>query len=307
MSSSDSTGQKLRAPIVKIQRFSLHDGPGVRTTVFLKGCPLGCKWCSNPETQSAAPELLIQRTLCDRCGKCVPLCPAESLRLSDGHLAIDRQRCTACGICAGACAREALSICGKEMTVGEVLAEIKKDAVFFDEEGGVTISGGEPLLYPDFLVELAAVLKQAGIPVILDTSGYADWKTVADVIPLFDEVFFDVKSLCADRHLAYTGVNNGQILENLKRIAAAGIPVSLRYPMIPSVNDGEADLRSLAALAKSLSQYKRVYLLPYHSFGSMKYDMLDLFYPMGDVKRHTAEQINVACAFLEAEGLRVQR
>ena len=305
MSSGNGTGQERRATVVKIQRFSLHDGPGVRTTVFLKGCPLVCRWCSNPETQSAAPQLLLHRALCDHCGKCVPLCPAGALTLFGERLVIDRQRCTACGICAATCTREALSICGEDMTASQVLAEIKKDAVFFDEEGGVTVSGGEPLLHPAFLVELATGLKQAGIPVILDTSGYADTAVVARIAPLFDEVFFDVKTLCANRHLVYTGVDNRQILANLKQIAAAGIPVSLRYPLIPTVNDGEADLRRLAELAKSLPRYKQAYLLPYHSFGSMKYDMLDQPYPMQDTQRHTAEQIAAARSFLEAEGLRL--
>lgn len=193
------------------------------------------------------------------------------------------------------------------MTAEEIIKEVLKDKPFFDENGGVTISGGEPMLHPELLVKIATAMREMGINIILDTSGYVQWEILSYVAPFFDAVYFDVKHMDSEKHKYYTGMDNRQILDNLKRVSQVEVPVALRFPMIPGVNDSEENLRAMAELIKSLKQYICLYVLPYHSLGRAKYEMIDKPYLLKDLAQPTKEQVNGVVDFLRRQGIRVMK
>lgn len=256
--------------IFDIQRFSVHDGPGIRTTVFFKGCPLRCAWCANPESQEMAPQLLVRDVKCQSCGKCVAVCPRDAITQdSDGARTIHWERCDQCLACIDACIYGSLNIAGKRMTVAEVAAEVERDQPFYKNSGGgVTLSGGEPLSQAEFCLNLARTLKNKGLHVALDTSGYAGTDNVAAMLPYVDLVLFDIKHLDPQQHKKYTGVDNALILENLNTIAGKA-KFWLRVPLIAGINDSAEHIRQVAELAKNMSADK-VSLLPYHEGGKSK-------------------------------------
>ena len=255
--------------VFDIQRFSLHDGPGIRTTVFLKGCPLSCPWCHNPEGVSPRPEVLFAPGRCVRCGACADVCPEAW----DGAAAAPEraERCRRCGACVEACPGGARRMAGREMTAAEVVSEAARDRVFHEESGGgVTFSGGEPLAQPAFLLELLEGCRAAGIHTALDTCGHAPREHVLEAGTRADLVLFDLKSPDAARHRAATGVDNALILGNLRALAAAGAILWLRVPVIPGFNDDDEGALTTARLAASLGAVRRVSLLPYHPLGRHK-------------------------------------
>lgn len=243
--------------IFDIEHGSYVDGPGVRTTVFFKGCNLRCAWCHNPESQSPLPEKLFYRDKCVGCGTCRRVCPSPDA-------------CTLCGKCAVFCPKGAISLCGKRMDADEVMAEIEKDAAFFGEDGGVTFSGGECMLQPDFLEELIARCRVRGISTAVDTAGCLPWETFARIRP--DLWLYDVKTTDPAVHRKYTGVDNAQILANLERLLAAGERVWVRVPVVPGVNDTVEEMHRLRALLRERAE--KVELLPYHRLGENKYAAL---------------------------------
>lgn len=270
-----------RAFITEIERFAVNDGPGIRTLVFIKGCPLRCRWCCNPETQARSPQLAYTRARCLNCGECVAVCPPGALKQGEGGLEIDRARCTLCGLCARQCASEALVVIGESMTAAEVFAEIRKDAVFFQSSGGgVTLSGGEPLASPRFARDLLQRCKRAGIHTALETCGHVSWKAFESVLPYVDLFLFDFKHADPRRHEEGTGVSNRRILENLLRLDRAGKEIVIRVPLIPGFNDSEDDLRQSLAFIARLGRVRRIDLLPYHQLGKPKYEKLGEAYPM---------------------------
>lgn len=272
--------------VFNIQRYSIHDGPGIRTIVFLKGCPLSCPWCSNPEGMGFAPELSHTAQLCRKCGQCIEVCPTGALtREKDGSIAVDRARCSLCGACTRECGTGALKIFGERMPVGDILREVNKDAVFYKRSGGgMTVSGGDPLANPKFL---SALLRQAkeqyGLNVTLETSLYADTESVRAIIPYVDHVYADIKLFDNTRHERVIGVPNGRILDNI-RLLAGELPkdksLVLRFPLIPSINDDEENITATAAFIKSLGREVRLEVLPYHEFGRGKYTALGREYPL---------------------------
>ena len=281
----------ITGQVFNIQHFSTEDGPGVRTTVFLQGCPLRCAWCANPETQKSVRQLAHRAALCVKCGCCVRSCPRGALGVRDGRIGIDREKCAACGTCVAACPSHAMFFYGERRDLDGVWAEVLRDKGYYETSGGgVTCSGGECMLQPDFVGGLFRRCREAGIHTALDTCGQFPPEHIARVLPFTDLVLYDVKTLDSEAHRRFTGVGNELILENLKRILAYPATVYIRIPVIPGYNDAPEDLRATARFVKALDPALHVDLLPYHRFGRAKYEMLDLPYPPGDLAAPTAEQ-----------------
>lgn len=255
--------------IFDIKRYSIHDGPGIRTTVFLKGCALGCQWCHNPESIDLGPDLMHWPSRCKRCHACVEACPLAALSTDpSGAVLIDRAKCDLCGRCAEACLYDAMQIVGREMTVDEVVAEVERDRVFFEQSGGgVTLSGGDPLVQAAFAEAVLAACRSRGLHTAIDTAGLASNGALERLARQADLVLFDLKVMDADTHKALTGVSNAAILDNLTRLVAAGSEVWIRIPVVPGVNDGDENIRRTIAFLRSLGKVRQVGLLPYHGGG----------------------------------------
>lgn len=250
----------MKATIFDIQRGSFVDGPGIRTTVFFKGCNLRCAWCHNPESQSPRPQMLFYRNKCTGCGKCKEKCPHGMAQ------------CDLCGTCTLYCPSGAREICGRDYTVVELLAELCKDKDFYARSGGgVTFSGGECMLQLDFLKEILRQSKENGLHTAVDTAGHVPYASFLEVLPYTDLFLYDVKSMEEGRHKQYTGVGNGQILANLGRLLQGGARVWVRVPIIPGVNDEDEDIHSLNRFFAENGRPKKVELLPYHALGEHKY------------------------------------
>jgi pyruvate formate lyase activating enzyme len=293
--------------VFDIRRFSIHDGPGIRTTVFLKGCPLRCWWCHNPEGLSAAPELVWRAERCTRCGTCIATCPEHALSWNGDAPHVDQARCTLCGECAEVCYAEARQVLGRTMTAAQVLAEVERDGVFYDvSAGGVTFSGGEPLAQPEFLRELLLGCRAREIHTAVDTCGHAPWATVDRVRAHVSLFLYDLKLLDDDRHRRYTGVSNAVELENLTALAAAGHDIELRFPLIPGINDDEDHVRRTGAFVARLARPPRVVVLPYHGLGAGKYGPLGRDYRMTAVATPAEERIAAVAGTLRGFGLQVE-
>lgn len=256
--------------VFDIQRCSMHDGPGIRTTVFLKGCPLRCQWCHNPESQRRAPELYFMDMRCALCGECVAACPNGCHRVdAEGH-AIDREKCTACGRCVEACFTGALEIKGSEMTVERVLQDVLADRAYYERSGGgVTVSGGEPLAQFAFTRELLRRCREEGVHTCIETCGFAPEEHVREIQPLVDHFLFDYKAT-GEAHRALTGVDNMGILANLDLLLSLGSAVTLRCPLVPGVNDADEHLMAIAELERKYPKLKGIELMAYHNMGVAK-------------------------------------
>ena len=258
--------------IFQIQRWSVNDGEGIRSTVFFKGCPLRCQWCANPESWNGRPEVLYMRDRCSGCGRCAAVCPTGAVTMADGKSELDRTKCTACFQCCEVCPTGARKKMGSTVSVDEVLAVIKRDAIFYRESGGgVTFSGGEPFAQMEFLRQLATACHRLGIDTAVETSGYFDWEQGKDIVTLLDGVFVDIKHMDDAVHTARTGVSNRLILENIRRISELQPNTIVRVPLIAEVNASEQNIRQLGEFLKQQTQVAGVELLPYHDFGEAKY------------------------------------
>ena len=274
---STKENNNVKGIIFNIQGYSIHDGPGIRTNVFLKGCFLRCAWCQNPESQSLKPELFYFKEKCTGCGRCVDVCPEHAIRVIEALSNTDRNRCRGCGQCVQVCPNEARSLVGKEITAEEVFQRVKKDELFYKRsKGGVTLTGGEPLFQPDFSKKLLSLCREAGIHTALETCGYASWETLKDLLQYVDLVLFDLKHMNSEKHREYTGVSNNLILENIRKIHHdLKIPVRARIPVIPGYTDSDENIRATAGfIAKELSASVPVHLLAYHQLGGTKYERL---------------------------------
>jgi pyruvate formate lyase activating enzyme len=284
-----------RGTIFDIRRFSIHDGPGIRTTVFFKGCPLRCLWCHNPESQSPFPELILQPNRCTLCGECLEACPNGAIYQEGDRILTQRDKCQLCQSCARVCYAEARRFTGQELSLAQVMDEITRDTAFYDQSGGgVTFSGGEPLYQAFFLEGLLAACKELEIHTVLDTCGYAPFQTLERLRGWVDLFLFDLKHLEDAVHRELTGVSNRLILDNLERLAGLGHDIYLRVPLIPGVNDDLDHLHALAQYAAGLPHLLGLDLLPYHAIGVEKYVRLNKpawIPPAGSLPAGRAEEI----------------
>ncbi len=275
--------------VFNIQSFSLHDGPGIRDLVFMKGCPLQCKFCCNPESQSPYPELSLKEEHCIGCGECKNACPADAISLSPaGKARIDRIRCTNCGLCAEVCPSEALKLLGKYMSVEEILRIVDEDSPFYWRSGGgITISGGEPTFQADFVHELLKEAKRRYIHTVVETCGHCDWDSLEKVCRYARLVFYDLKHMDSNEHLAFTGVTNNLILANIEKLSSRFpyIPIIVRTTVVPGFNDSIDNIKATVEFLKDISSLEKYQLLPYHSFGEPKYHQLGKKYPLEELKR----------------------
>jgi pyruvate formate lyase activating enzyme len=255
--------------VFNIQKYSVHDGPGIRTTVFLKGCPLACEWCHNPEGISPRPEMRVNGARCIRCGHCQEVCPEA--RGGGMHPVAPGEDCHVCGACAEACPTGARQMAGREMMVAEVMAEIGKDRIFYEESGGgVTFSGGEPLLQAEFLLALLAACRDRGIHTAVDTCGFVPRRDLLAAARMTDLFLYDLKFMDESRHRRHTGVSNAPILRNLQALGQAQADIWVRVPVIPDINDDEENMAASARFAAGIPGVRQVYLLPYHPTGTGK-------------------------------------
>lgn len=279
--------------IFNIQRYSIHDGPGIRTTVFLKGCPLRCHWCANPESQDPGPQLLVRNVKCSRCGACVFACPAKAISM-DANLGrvIDWNRCHQCLDCVPVCLFGALTTSGQPTQVMDIVNEAERDLVFYQTSGGgVTISGGEPLFQPAFTIELLQALKDRGLHTALDTSGYAPSEVFREAAAATDLILLDLKHLDPEMHKQYTGVDNRLILANAQAATSAAA-LWIRIPLIQGFNDSREHIQSLAELAKDLGAEK-LSLLPYHQGGQVKSEQIGKVYQLAGGKPPDQSRIQI--------------
>ena len=296
--------------VFDIQRCSVHDGPGIRTTVFLKGCNLRCFWCHNPESWRAGQDLMFYPQKCIGCGKCIALCPGGCHILNDGgEHNIDREKCVLCGACAKKCYAGALVLSGKERTVEDVMKAVRADAAFYKNSGGgMTVSGGEPLLQPDFTLALLRAAKEEGIHTALDTAGHVEFALLEQVLPWVDLILFDCKCMDSASHKEATGAGNERVLENLRRLgsvpagAPGSTPVWVRVPVIPGVNDTEQNMLALRDFLTGLPAVKRVELLGYHNLGAGKHANLGGEYAYKEMKAPQKERLEALEAVFEGVG-----
>lgn len=274
----DASLLEIPGRVFNIQRFSTHDGPGVRTTVFLKGCPLRCFWCQNPESQSPEPALMYRQDSCTRCGRCVRVCPNHANRIENGELIIDRSRCTACGACVIPCLAKARSISGKTMRVGEVLHEVLKDRMLYQNSGGgMTVSGGACEMQPEFTAALMQAAHAEGIHTAAEMEGAFPWPVIERIVRHTDYILYDLKCIDEAQHLRGTKISNAHILENARRLVQTGKPIRFRTPLIPGFNDDPETVEAIAHFVRDqlhLSPAAHLELLPYNNLGEDKYRRL---------------------------------
>ena len=299
---------EARGVVFNIQRFSIHDGPGIRTTVFLKGCPLHCGWCSNSESLSPYPEIITRDVKCIRCGKCVEACSQQAIAVLENTRTIQWEKCNYCMECAEVCPSGAIEAMGKTMTVAEVMDTVGRDASFYRRSGGgMTLSGGEPLVQWQFAMGLLQEAKRRGLHTALDTTGHTDWEVLDEILNFTDLVLYDVKHPNSKRHREATGVPNERILDNLRRtVARRGPKVWVRHPVIPRFNDSEEDLEELCKLILTLEpSVEKISLLPYHRFGELKYAAMGREYPWKEIPTISDEQIEEFKKLGESYGIDV--
>jgi pyruvate formate lyase activating enzyme len=272
----------MTGTVFNIQRFCVNDGPGIRTTVFLKGCPLHCAWCHNPESISPEKELLVRNDRCIRCGSCVEVCEHHAPHQTENGVTTTLEECVQCGRCVEVCYAEARSIVGAEMTTENVLREITKDVVFFDQSGGgATFSGGEPFLQHEYLLSLVQACKENNIHTAVDTSGYTLPEILKRVSPFVDLFLYDIKTIDDGKHRAFTGVSNEVIKKNIKNLIDWGKNTIIRVPLIPGLNDDIQSISGIGKFAASMRMIEEIHILPYHKTGIEKYHRLGKKY-IGD-------------------------
>ncbi len=298
----------VQGTVFDIQTYSLHDGPGIRTTVFLKGCPLACLWCQNPESQHHQPEVLFYPERCTGCGQCVTACPRQAIWIADRKSHTKRNLCDGCGKCADICLNAARTLSGRVWSAEDIFNEVKKDEAFYRRSGGgITLSGGEPLAQPEFSTAILSLCKRAGMHTAIETTGMARWGTLKQVLEYVDLLLYDLKHIDSRSHRRCTGIRNDLILENLKRIRTNfNTPIIARIPIIPGYN---ADLENIKATARfivnEIGSDIKVNVLAYHRLGETKYDRLERDQTRVNINPPTLEQMTAIQKTIEALGLTV--
>jgi len=296
--------QAVEGIIFDIQRYSLHDGPGLRTNVFFKGCPLRCKWCCNPESMNQQPELALFVGRCFACADCLEVCAPAALSLAGDQLQWDPAMCDHCGRCVEVCVSQAMRWIGHPATAGEVIAEVTRDAPFYEEGGGLTLSGGEPTSQPEFAEALLSLAKAENVHSAMETCGHVAWPVFEQLLPHLDLVLYDIKHMDAERHAEGTGLGNDLILGNARRIAAKGHDMVIRVPLIPGFNMEEENLRHTSRFVRELG-LKEIDLLPYHRLGRPKYRALGRCYPWERFDVPDEETVRRLAGLFREQGLSV--
>jgi len=298
---SELTGQ-----IFDIKRYAIHDGPGIRTTVFFKGCPLACLWCHNPEGFRNAPKIIYEFKRCIGCGECIEGCPQAAISMTPAGIATDRHRCKGCGVCADRCPAGARKLTQRTITPGQLLEVIKKDALFYDESGGgVTFSGGEPLLQADFLIKVLDECGRFEIHRAVDTAGYSDKVTLKEVAQRTELFLFDLKLIDSKRHRQLTGVSSKTILDNLIYLYNLGANITIRIPLIPGMNDDHENMNQICGFLATLPRIRDVHLLPYHDLQKSKYTKLGMAYDTDDIVTPDPERLALPLRKFKDKGFQV--
>ena len=293
--------------IFDIKKYAIHDGPGIRTTVFFKGCPLQCQWCQNPESWKKEPELGLRTGRCVRCGQCVKVCTRGATTLTNDQPSTDANKCNTCGECVDACTAGAREIIGQKISVGQVMTEIEKDVVFYEQSnGGVTFSGGEPLMQPEFLLALLNHCKTQGIHTAVDTCCYAQPELLERISEKTDLFLCDIKHMDSDMHKRFTGVENNLILDNIKQLSQAGKEIIIRIPVIPGFNDDKANIEATAKFTTSLSHISRVDVLPYNRGGMEKSARLSSDFKLMQAETPNDDKICSIAEILKKYGFEVK-
>ncbi|MEI3502747.1 MAG: glycyl-radical enzyme activating protein [Anaerovoracaceae bacterium] len=302
MISADMTGT-----VFNTQKFSIHDGTGIRTLIFMKGCPLRCIWCSNPESQRTGPEVMFVRSKCTGCGKCAALC--REAAVDDVTFDIDRSRCVKCGLCTSKCYAGAKKMTGRQVTVREMMELIEKDRIFYTNSGGgVTVGGGEPAMQHGFVEELLKACRESHIHTAIETCGYGRWQDICGMFDNADQIFFDLKAIDPELHRRLTGVSNELILHNAEQAAVRGKDVIFRIPLIPGCNDSLTNIEETGIFVGGLSGNGRnvsIEILPYHDLGRDKYRWLDMDYGLEDTGKPDATQVEELKTILKDHGCSV--
>jgi pyruvate formate lyase activating enzyme len=297
----------MEGTVFNIQRFSIHDGPGIRSTVFLKGCTLHCFWCHNPESSRIKPDLQFYPERCIGCGKCFAVCPNGAHVMRDGQHVLLRERCEACGLCAQECYSETLTLAGKVMSVDEVVQDVLRDREFYRTTGGgVTLSGGEPVMQPEFSHAILARCHAEGIHTVVETAANVPWKDLALVLSETDLVLVDVKVMDPARHREAIGATNDRIVANIRRMDGLGLPIIARIPVVPTVNDTADDIRAIAAFIRELNNVQELVLLPFHRLADGKYRSLGLDHRARDLTTPSAEHLAALADAARETGLTVK-
>jgi pyruvate formate lyase activating enzyme len=288
--------------VFDIKRYTLHDGPGIRVSVHLKGCPLSCWWCHNPESQSFEPQLLFKRNLCIGCMACVGACPNGAVK---PDIETDAGKCRGAGRCADACPAGAREICGRSVEIAEIMDEILKELIFFEQSGGgVTVSGGEPLAQCDFVVSLLEECKRRGVRTAIDTCGFVDGDSLMAAAPLTDLFLYDVKHMDPEKHKKYTGADNGIILSNLAKLGKSGAEINARMPFIPGFNTDERNLRATGRFLAGVKGVTFLSLLPYHNAAEDKHNRWGMEFKLKGTYPPTENSLLAAASIIESCGVR---
>ena len=293
--------------IFDIKKYAIHDGPGIRTTVFFKGCPLACRWCHNPEGISTDAQRFYRQERCIRCGECIQICPQNAMVETSDGLVCDNAKCDLCQTCAEQCPSGAVEFVGREVTVAEVVRALEKDTAFYDQSGGgITFSGGEPLMQPDFLLDLLEACSHLDLHRTVDTTGYADAGLLLKVARKTDLFLYDIKLMDAAKHRDFTGVSNRLILANLKLLSEQKARIQVRIPLIPGINDDADNINRTAEFVAALSGVEHIAILPFHNSARGKYGRLGMACMSSDTQSPSDEQLNIIAGWLTKTGLQVK-
>lgn len=302
----------ISATVTNIQKFSVHDGPGIRSIIFTKGCPLRCMWCANPENIRFEAELMFYPDKCVGCGRCVEICQESAIvstHSDEGNIiSFDRSKCINCGACAQVCFSQSRIMKGEMLSCTQVEKKIDKDIPFYrNSDGGVTFSGGEPLMYPDFITEIARDCREKGLNTAVETCGFVPWENIEHVLPWIDLFLFDIKFVDSRKHVEYCGQSNDIILKNFKKLCEYDCRIIVRMPIIPGINDSGEDLDLTGMfLRKFREKISGIHILPYHNYGASKYDALGIPYMLSDLESPTDEHMSMIKKILEGYGLQIQ-